>query len=107
MSIYKDLSTYGGRINRSKYILYIVILLFISSTLGFLGFIPEDDIGQAVSTVLFFIITLPINIKRLHDMNKPYYWVFLIIIPYIRFLFILFLALVKGSKDTNNYGVSE
>lgn len=104
MSIYKDLSTYSGRMNRINYIKYILILLFISSTLGFIGLIPEDNIGQVVTTILFFIITLPINIKRLHDMNKPYYWVFLIVIPYIRFIVLVFLCLVKGSKESNKYG---
>lgn len=51
--------------------------------------------------VLYFFIT--IRIKRLHDLNKSWWYIFLFFIPILNIFFWIYLLFFKWTKGDNNY----
>jgi uncharacterized membrane protein YhaH (DUF805 family) len=44
------------------------------------------------------------SIRRLHDRNQTGWLSLVMIIPFINFLFFIYLSCAKGDENTNNYG---
>jgi uncharacterized membrane protein YhaH (DUF805 family) len=45
-----------------------------------------------------------VTIRRLHDLDRPWWWIFLCYFPLLYPLSIIALALLKGIPGTNRYG---
>ena len=68
---------FGGRINRAKYWVWILIYVVASLILGIVGHAAGPQIN-AILQVLFgivgLIVSLAVAAKRLHDRNKSAAW---------------------------------
>lgn len=50
-------------------------------------------------------ITFAVLLKRLHDRDKPVWWLFIILVPYVGILWVLVeLGCLRGTKGPNRYG---
>jgi Txe/YoeB family toxin of Txe-Axe toxin-antitoxin module len=65
----------------------------------FLGFI-----STAYSLILF-LPSLAVTVRRLHDINKSGLWVLFILVPIIGFIFLV-VYLCTNSKEDNKYGIN-
>ncbi len=62
-------------------------------------------IGLLVTFVPFFVYSSIIYpMRRLHDLNQSGWWALLSLVPYINYAFLLYLAIVEGSEEYNQYG---
>lgn len=104
-----------GRLNRQRYILYALAYgLVMGLVTGILTFtaslISGSENGflvRAVSTVTSFVLFAgyaSLMIQRLHDLNRPTWWVIGAIIPVVNFVLALYLLLVPGTRGYNQYG---
>jgi uncharacterized membrane protein YhaH (DUF805 family) len=81
------------------------ILLWIL-TVMFEKTIHNDSRGA----ILFILIAICVvimgiqAIKRLHDINLSGWWYLVLLIPYINFIFGIYILLNSGSKGINAYG---
>jgi hypothetical protein len=66
---------------------------------SFLGFL-----STAYSLILF-LPSLAVTVRRLHDINKSAWWVLLIFVPIIGFI-VLVIYLCTNSKEDNKYGIN-
>lgn len=73
--------------------------------------IQEFSISMFISIILFLtggfyflICSYSMAVRRLHDLNKNGWWVFLLLIPLIGTLFLMFLMTSKGTDGSNEYG---
>lgn len=106
--IKEDYFSYEGRLNRKPYIIRYLILLTIMF-LGRMLITPNVTItfGNVIATIVLIICTISIimlDIRRLHDLGKKWYWVLLMLIPGVNILFLLYLALSCGYDSENEYG---
>lgn len=117
INVLKKYATFSGRATRSEYWYFVLIysitytiLMGIDFAIGtfskqlmengsFLGFL-----STAYSLVLF-LPSLAVTVRRLHDINKSGWWVLLILVPIIGFIFLV-VYLCTNSKEDNKYGVS-
>ena len=53
---------------------------------------------------LFFIPSLSLYIRRLHDIDRSGWWLLIVIIPFIGIITLIFLWCLKGSQNRNTYG---
>jgi len=67
---------------------------------SFLGFL-----STAYSLVLF-LPSLAVTVRRLHDINKSGWWVLFIFVPIIGFI-LLVVYLCTNSKEDNKYGINQ
>ena len=53
---------------------------------------------------LFFVPSLSLYIRRLHDIDRSGWWLLLAIIPFIGIITLIFFWCLKGSQNRNRYG---
>ena len=117
INVLKKYATFSGRATRSEYWYFVLIysitytiLMGIDLAIGtfsqelmdkgtFLGFL-----STAYSLVLF-LPSLAVTVRRLHDINKSGWWILLIFVPIIGFI-LLVVYLCTNSKEDNKYGIN-
>ena len=53
---------------------------------------------------LFFIPSLSLYIRRLHDINRSGWWLLIALIPFIGIITLIFFWCLKGTQEKNIYG---
>ena len=53
---------------------------------------------------LFFIPSLSLYIRRLHDTDRSGWWLLIALIPFIGIITLIFFWCLKGSQSRNTYG---
>jgi uncharacterized membrane protein YhaH (DUF805 family) len=108
----KNYRTFRGRASRSEFWYF---LLFDFSVLFILVFINKFIYGESnefnllkfLISIIFIALILPsitVTVRRLHDINKSGWWIFLQIIPLIGPLIIYVLCALPSTNGTNKYG---
>lgn len=117
INVLKKYATFSGRATRSEY-WYFVLIYSITYTIfmgidfaigtfskqlmengSFLGFL-----STAYSLILF-LPSLAVTVRRLHDINKSAWWILLIFAPIIGWIMYL-IYLCTDSKEDNDYGIN-
>ena len=96
------------RLRRSSFALWVLVWAFVSG-LAFLTFrysdVPANQaMGNLLANLVYAVLALSSNKKRLHDLNLTGWWAILAFIPFVSTLFTLYLLLVRGSVGANGYG---
>ena len=53
---------------------------------------------------LFFVPSISLYIRRLHDINRSGWWLLIILIPFIGIITLIFFWCLKGNQNRNGYG---
>ncbi|MBP6282317.1 MAG: DUF805 domain-containing protein [Leptotrichiaceae bacterium] len=109
---FKKYATFSGRATRSEYwyfsLIAIIIVIVLAVIDGILGTYNEDtEIGliSGIFSLVIFIPSLAIMVRRLHDTNRSGWWYFIILIPIIGAIALL-VFLCIDSKEDNKYGAN-
>lgn len=104
---------YDNRLNRKRYIMralalgaaVMVVCLVLGVILGMAG-MSDSAIGT-MGTLIGLgagIIGLMLAIRRLHDLDRPTWWIIGNFIPFVNVIFGFYLLLAKGTEGPNQYG---
>ena len=111
MSISQILFSPSGRIPRSTYWIYgliitgiSVIIIFIDYFLGTLD--TETGVGciSSIFTIIFLVPGILVSIKRCHDRDRSGWFLLLSFIPFLNIWVAIELAFLKGTTGSNQYG---
>jgi len=95
---------FDGRASRYEYWWFVVINIVISGVCTLL----DQAIGLAIfSGIVGLALLLPglgLCVRRLHDINKPGWWVLLILIPFVGAIILIVWAAQPGNPEANDYG---
>lgn len=98
---------FNGRASRSEFwwfFLFMVIVGFVVGIIGaFLGKTGSSIFSGLVS-LAFLLPGLAVTVRRLHDIDKSGWWVFISLIPVIGGIWLLVLELTAGNPARNAYG---
>ena len=116
----RELFSIKGRINRKKYIVYFLwvniftIIMGIESFyflryLAYLAPLPNYFGALAIIVPMFIgiggrVARYCLSVKRLHDINNNGLIAFVIFIPGVEILLMLYLFMIKGNEGFNAYG---
>jgi uncharacterized membrane protein YhaH (DUF805 family) len=110
------------RWNRKRYWSYLLVILspifvitFTVNVLISLWLIPkfiienlfiQTIIGMIVSWIYLVVVWILIlwSIKRLHDLNKSWWWAILVFIPFIQIIPTIYLSFFKWTQGENRFG---
>jgi len=104
------LFSFSGRINRKLYwvngqLPFTLIGLILPSLIDIaFGFRPYEGPGLLIQILLFVWPVLAISVKRLHDLDKPGYWMSAAILPIIGLFVFIPMGFFRGTVGANRFG---
>ncbi len=107
LKVLKNYATFAGRARRKEYWMFFLFNMIAALILLVLDFV----IGTyGVLYVLYLLaVVLPslaVTVRRLHDLGKSGWWVFISLVPLIGGIWLLVLLVTDGTAGDNSYGPS-
>lgn len=106
-TVYSKYATFSGRATRSEYwwfVLFLYATILCAVLLGVATGIDKPILALiGIFGAISFIPIVALRVRRLHDIGKSGWWIFLGFVPYIGEI-ILFIFSVMGSDGENEYG---
>lgn len=105
-TVYSKYATFSGRATRSEYwwfVLFWYAIILCAVLLGVATGIEKLTLALiGIFGAISFIPIVALRVRRLHDIGKSGWWIFLGLVPFGEF--ILFIFSVIGSDGENEYG---
>ena len=102
---------YDNRLNRKSYILRSLALFaaifVVAMILAFLSALLKSSAIRTMSQLISLVFAVPgllLSVRRLHDLNRPTWWIIGNFIPFLNILFACYLVFFKGTDGPNRYG---
>ena len=99
--LFKNYANFTGRASRSEY-WWGFLFLFVVGIVGCILTVTVPPLG-GLFTLGFLLPNLSLNIRRLHDIGKAWYWLLMGLIPFAGFI-ILIVYYCKDSDGDNQWG---
>jgi uncharacterized membrane protein YhaH (DUF805 family) len=77
----------------------IVFSLIDSFTIG-MGILP------LIVALAFFIPSLAVVVRRLHDVGRSGWWIFINLVPLVGFLIMIYWMVIAGEDEENRFGAN-
>ena len=115
MRVLKKYADFNGRARRSEYWYFYLINFLITFGLGFLaglaGGINPNSSAMMIPFVLtllyslvIFIPSLAVSVRRLHDINRSGWWLLIGMIPVIGAIVLIVFFVQDSQPGGNRYG---
>jgi uncharacterized membrane protein YhaH (DUF805 family) len=110
---FKQAFNFQGRANRPEFWYFTLFSTIISAACSLIDSqlldtpMTESGIVGGIYSLIVFIPSLSVTIRRFHDVNKSG-WNLLWIFTIVGIFYLIYLEIIKGTDGPNNYGeVSE
>ncbi|MBX9837348.1 MAG: DUF805 domain-containing protein [Silvanigrellaceae bacterium] len=108
----KNHINFRGRASRSEFWYFIIFDFSVLFLFGFIhkfiyGNSDELDFLKILMSIIFVALILPsisVTVRRLHDINKSGWWIFIQIIPLIGAFIIYTMCALPSTNGPNKYG---
>ncbi len=111
LKVMRQYADFNGRARRKEYwmfILFNIIFAIIAMLLDkVLGINFEEGSGGPIYIIYALIALIPglaVAVRRLHDVGKSGWMLFIVFIPIIGSIWLLVLMCMEGDSSSNNYG---
>jgi uncharacterized membrane protein YhaH (DUF805 family) len=101
---------FSGRAARSEYwywVLFIVLLSIVALLIDLTVFGFNTTGVNPISVIVSLATLLPnlaVSIRRLHDIDRVGWWIFLVLIPLIGAIVLIYWACLRGTVGANRFG---
>ncbi len=105
LAVLKKYATFKGRARRKEYWSFFLVNFLISLLLVAVSFFIRDKgiIGMIYS-LLMLIPGIAVAARRLHDINRSGWWLFIGLIPVVGTIIVLIFMFRDGDASANQYG---
>ena len=102
---------FGGRARRSEYWWFVVFTALVTTLASVVDAVIGTQFGntglvQLLATLALVLPSLAVGVRRLHDVSRSGWWVFLAVIPILGALILVVAFLIRDSEPDNSYGPS-
>jgi len=108
MAVLKKYAQFDGRSRRAEYWQFFLANIIVAIIISLLNLIPVVGEIAWILSVLYslavFVPGLAVCIRRLHDINKPWHWMFFSCIPVVGGIWFIVLLATEGTKGDNQFG---
>jgi uncharacterized membrane protein YhaH (DUF805 family) len=109
--VFENYANFSGRARRSEYwyyalmnLIFAVLAMVIDNVAGLnFGPLPYGWVYMAYGLAVL-LPGLAVAVRRLHDVGKSGWFMFIILVPLIGAIWILVLLFTEGNHGENNYG---
>ena len=113
LKVLKNYAGFSGRARRKEYWMFVLFNMIFAV----LAAIVDNVVGTAISglfyglfycvyTLAVLIPSLAVAVRRLHDVGKSGWFMFIIFIPIIGAIWLLVLVCTDGNPGKNVYGLN-
>ncbi|MEM1316286.1 MAG: DUF805 domain-containing protein [Pseudomonadota bacterium] len=101
--------TFSGRATRPEYwyfVLFAVLAQLVGGTIDGLLFGFDEDAGRPIAALISLGLLLPgvsVAVRRLHDIGRPGWWLFLGLVPIVGFLVLVYFYIQPSQEGANEY----
>ncbi len=107
LKVLKNYATFAGRARRKEYwmfvlfnIIALMILLILDMVIG------TYFVLYGLYCLAIIVPSLAVTVRRLHDLGKSGWWIFISLVPVIGGIWLLVLTVMDGTPGQNQYGPS-
>ena len=108
ISVIKKYAEFSGRSRRAEYWYFVLIGTIISYALSFgVSFTIGEAASIIVSVLYSLALLLPslaVAVRRLHDIGKSGWWIFISLVPVIGAIWLIILLASDSNPESNIYG---
>jgi uncharacterized membrane protein YhaH (DUF805 family) len=111
LKAFKNYAVFNGRASRKEFwmfVLFNMIFAFIAVILDSILGSSDNNTGYGIFSSLYTLaIILPsfsAEVRRLHDIGKSGWWIFISFVPLIGSIWLLVLLSQEGNQGENQYG---
>ena len=105
LEVYKKYAHFGGRARRKEYWMFSLFFSISVMVAGILdSIIGSMGIISALYGLASIVPSISVSVRRLHDIGKSGWFLFVVLIPLIGFIWYLILACTEGNSGENAYG---
>ena len=101
---FENYGKFEGRASRAAYWWWFLFAILANVAGGILDAILGTNFVRILVAVALFVPGLSVAVRRLHDIDRSGWWIFLILIPLIGFIVLLIWYLREGDPADNQYG---
>ncbi|MCD7904104.1 MAG: DUF805 domain-containing protein [Clostridiales bacterium] len=104
---FKNYANFKGRDSRKQFWMFILFNFVISLIIQVVAALILGDSAAIIMSIYELIVLIPsiaIIVRRLHDINKSGFWIFINCVPLIGWIWYLILVCKKGDEGSNRYG---
>ncbi|RUT69696.1 DUF805 domain-containing protein [Flavobacterium cupreum] len=109
--VFENYANFNGRARRSEYwyyalatIIISIILEILDYTIGMAFDMGKLGILRGLYSLAVFIPGLAVMIRRLHDVGKSGWFIFILFIPLVGIIWFFITLCTEGDDGTNEYG---
>ena len=107
----KKYAVFSGRSRRKEYwyfvlfnIIVAIVLAGIDALLGTRSSSSSIGLLSGIYGLAIIIPSLAVTVRRLHDIDRSGWWIFINLIPLIGAIVLLVFAVSEGTPGNNRYG---
>lgn len=113
LAVLKKYAVFSGRSRRKEYwmfvlfnIIFFVVAIVLDNILG----TAIENVGYGLFYIVYalgvFIPSIAVAVRRLHDIGKSGWWIFISFIPVIGVIWFIILMATDSQSGENQYGAS-
>jgi uncharacterized membrane protein YhaH (DUF805 family) len=98
---------FNSRARRTEFWIFTLINILISWGLSLLDFVVGTTFFTLISTIyslLVFIPSIAVSVRRLHDIGKSGWYYLLVFLPIIGWIWLIVLFAMEGENKPNEWG---
>jgi uncharacterized membrane protein YhaH (DUF805 family) len=109
-SAFSKFATFSGRARRAEYwwftlfcaLASVVLSILDATLLGHGG--PQSGPFDGLWSLIAFLPSLSVMVRRLHDVNRSGWWFWIVLIPLVGALILLWWMIKPGDAGDNDFG---
>jgi len=105
LEVLKKYAVFEGRARRKEYWMFILLnVIFLILASGIHGVFDGYYIILIIYIIAMIIPTISVIVRRMHDIGKSGFWIFIRLVPIIGGIWMLILLCTEGQTWKNQYG---
>ena len=101
---FKNILIFNGRASRSAYWWFALLTFIIALAVDIAGAVGGVKVISYIVAVVIFLVTLALQVRRLHDIDRSGFWWFIGLIPIVGSIVLLVFDCLPGTPGPNKFG---
>ena len=101
---FKNILVFNGRASRSAYWWFFLVVVIIAVVLDIIGIAGGFKAISYLVEAIAIVVSLAVQVRRLHDTDRSGFWWFIAIIPIVGFIVLIVFDCLPGTPGSNRFG---